>query len=162
MDPVDYIFTVQTGDRKNAGTDANIKVILHGDNGRKTDKMRLHNLFRNDFEKGQTDSFVVKKQYKLCNITKLELWRDNFGFGSGWYVDYIIVKRKDEDKEYPFPIFRWIPGKTHLMFRVYDTMLPQADPEQEQRWKELKNKKESYIITQKIEGGPAQVSLLIS
>lgn len=157
MDPVDYEFSVRTGDRKFAGTDANVKVILHGDGGRKTEKIRLSNMFKDDFEQGQLDTFLVKKQFKLRNIEKLEIWRDNFGFGSRWYVDYVKVKRRDKDIEYAFPIFRWIPAKTHMIFRVNDTMLPQRDPEQQQRWGELKKKRETYEICQKIPGGPAQV-----
>lgn len=162
MDPVDYEFSVRTGDRKFAGTDANVKVILHGDGGRKTDKMRLHNVFKDDFEQGRLDNFLVKKQFKLRKIEKLEIWRDNFGFGSRWYVDYVKVKRKDQSTEFVFPIFRWIPAKVHLVFRVNDTMLPQQDPEAQQRWGELKKKREDYIISQKIEGGPAQVRSLLS
>lgn len=160
MDPVDYEFSVRTGDRKFAGTDANIKVILHGDGGRKTDKMRLHNVFKDDFEQGQLDTFLVKKQFKLKNIEKLELWRDNFGFGSRWYVDYVKVKRKDQETEFVFPIFRWVPANTHMVFRVNDTMLPSQDPEQQQRWNELQEKRKSYIVCQKIPGGPPQVNVL--
>ncbi|WAQ98214.1 LOX5-like protein [Mya arenaria] len=156
MDPVDYVFQVRTGDRKFAGTDANVKVILHGDGGRSTEKMRLRNTFKDDFEQGHLDTFVVKKQFKLRKIEKLELWRDNFGLGSDWYVDYVKVRRKDLEHEVVFPIFRWIPGKKHFRFRVNDTMLPQQDPEAEQRWEELKGKRERYIVAQKIPNGPAQ------
>lgn len=161
MDPVDYEFIVRTGDRKFAGTDANVRVILHGDGGKMTDKMRLHNVFRDDFEQGQTDMFLVKKQLKLWNIEKLELWRDNFGFGSRWYVDYVKVRRTDKEAVFEFPIFRWIPANTHMIFRVNDTMLPQQDPQAEQRWAELKKKRQDYIVCQKIEGGPAQVQTLM-
>jgi len=158
MDPVDYVIQVQTGDRKYAGTDANVRVILHGDNGRCTDKMKLSNMFKDDFEQGKLDTFVVKKQFKLRNIQKLELWRDNFGLGSDWFVDFISVRRKDQETEYVFPIFRWVPSKLHMYFRVHDTMLPQNDPEAAQRWEELKGKRERYIVGQKIPGGPAQVN----
>lgn len=159
MDPVDYVFTVRTGDRKNAGTDANVKIILHGDGGCKTDKMKLHNTLKNDFERSQIDTFTVKKQFKVKNIEKLELWRDSFGFGSDWYLDYVKVRQKDKDIEFAFPIFRWIPPKVHLIFRVNDTMLPQHDPEAEQRWNEMKRKRKLYVISQKFEGGPAQVTI---
>jgi len=157
MDSVDYEFSVRTGDRLFAGTDANVKVILHGDGDRKTERMRLNNVFKDDFEQGRLDNFVVKKQFKLTKIEKLEIWRDNFGLGSRWFVNYVKVKRKDNDTEFVFPIFRWIPAKVHFLFRVNDTMLPQQDPETEQRWNELKKKRDIYIVCQKIEGGPAQV-----
>ena len=160
MDLIDYIFYVRTGDRKNAGTDANIKVILYGDGDKKTDKIKLHNTFRNDFERGQLDTFEVKKQVRLRSIEKIELWRDNFGFGSEWYVDYITIRRKDRNDEFNFPIFRWIEAKKHYIFRLHDTMLPQHDPEAAQRWAEIKRKKEKYVAIQKVPGGPAQVRLL--
>ncbi|XP_052225510.1 allene oxide synthase-lipoxygenase protein-like isoform X7 [Dreissena polymorpha] len=156
-DRVDYEFHVRTGDRKFAGTDANVWVILHGEEGISTEEMRLSNMFKDDFEQGQLDKFLVKKQAVLTNIVKLELWRDNFGFGSQWYVDYIKVKRKDFNNEVTFPIFRWIPAKTHLMFRVNDTMLPQDDPEVSQRWEELRSKRESYLMCQKVPDGPSQI-----
>ena len=68
MDLIDYIFYVRTGDRKNAGTDANIKVILYGDSDKKTDKIKLHNTFRNDFERGQLDTFEVKAPFSLSRF----------------------------------------------------------------------------------------------
>ena len=157
MDVVDYLFYVRTGDRKNAGTDANIKVILYGDGGKKTDKIRLHNTFKNDFERGHLDTFTVKKQVKLRTIEKIELWRDSFGFGSDWYVDYITIRRKDRNEDFNFPIFRWIDAKKHYVFRLNDTLLPQEDPEVEQRRRELKTKTENYITCQKVPGGPTQV-----
>ena len=157
----DYVFHVRTGDRKRAGTDANIRIILHGRNGTKTDKMRLHNVFRNDFECGQLDDFVLQKQTDLETIEKIELWRDSFGFGSDWYCDYIIVKKKGSDKEYPFPIYRWVKADVHHIFRLHDTMLPQQDPEAEQRWKELQKKRKKYVIAQKVAGGPAQVRITL-
>lgn len=154
---VDYIVRVRTGDRKRAGTDANIRVIFHDNHGNKTDKIRLHNVFKNDFECGQLDEFVISKQTNLEVIDKIELWRDNFGFGSRWYCDYIIVKKKNTDTEFRFPIFRWVKADVHHIFRLHDTMLPQQDPMAEQRWKELQKKKRKYEVAQKITGGPAQV-----
>ena len=154
---VDYIVRVRTGDRKRAGTDANIRIIFYDDTGNKTDKIRLHHVFKNDFECGNTDEFVIQKQRDLSTIVKIELWRDNFGFGSRWYCDYIIIQKKGFDTEYSFPIFRWVKAEVHHVFRLHDTMLPQQDPMAEQRWKELQKKKKKYEVAQKVPRGPAQV-----
>lgn len=154
----DYIVRVRTGDRKRAGTDANIRIILHDNCGNKTDKIRLHHVFHNDFECGKTDEFVIQNQTNLTDIEKIELWRDNFGLGSRWYCDYIIIKKRGSDKEYSFPIFRWVKADVHHIFRLNDTMLPQQDPMAEQRWKELQKKKKKYQVDQKVPGGPSQVN----
>ena len=159
-DLADYTIKVRTGDRKRAGTDANIRIMLHDGNGNKTDKMRLHHVFKNDFECGQIDTFLMPKQRNLESIEKIELWRDNFGFGSRWYCDYIIVSKKGGDREYSFPIYRWVKADVHHIFRLHDTMLPQQDPMAEQRYNELVKKKKKYVVSQKIAGGPAQVKFL--
>ena len=154
---VDYVIHVRTGDRKRAGTDANIRIILHGNDGTKTEKMRLHNVFKNDFECGQLDEFVIQKQMGLETVERIELWRDNFGFGSRWYCDYIIVQKKGSDEKFTFPIYRWVKAEKHHIFRLHDTMLPQQDPQAEQRWSELQKKRKKYVVAQKVTGGPAQV-----
>ena len=155
----DYVVHVRTGDRKRAGTDANIRIIFHDNRGNKTDKIRLHNVFKNDFECGHIDEFVIQKQADLETIEKIELWRDNFGFGSRWYCDYIVIKKKGSSTEYSFPIYRWVKADVHHFFRLHDTMLPQQDPMAEQRWKELQKKKKKYEVAQKVPDGPAQVKL---
>ncbi|KAH3781704.1 hypothetical protein DPMN_159607 [Dreissena polymorpha] len=152
----DYVVFVRTGDRKRAGTDANIRVILHGNTGLKTEKIHLHHVLKNDFECGQVDEFDIQNQRDVGTVVKIELWRDNFGLGSRWYCDYVIVKKKGHETEFSFPIFRWIKADVHYMFRQNDTMLPQQDPMAEQRWKELKSKKKKYEVAQKFPNGPAQ------
>lgn len=156
----EYVVRVRTGDRKRAGTDANIRIIFYDHHGNKTDKIRLHHVFKNDFECGKTDEFVIQKQPNLEKIEKIELWRDNFGLGSRWYCDYIIIKKKGADTEFSFPIFRWVKADVHHIFRLNDTMLPQQDPMAEQRWKELQKKKKKYELDQKVPGAPCQVDLL--
>ncbi|XP_052225507.1 allene oxide synthase-lipoxygenase protein-like isoform X5 [Dreissena polymorpha] len=153
----DYVVFVRTGDRKRAGTDANIRVILHGNTGLKTEKIHLHHVLKNDFECGQVDEFEIDNQRDVGTVEKIELWRDNFGLGSRWYCDYVIVKKKGQRSEFSFPIFRWIKADVHYMFRQNDTMLPQQDPMTEQRWKELKSKKKKYEVAQKFPNGPAQI-----
>ncbi|XP_052225509.1 allene oxide synthase-lipoxygenase protein-like isoform X6 [Dreissena polymorpha] len=154
---VDYVVFVRTGDRNRAGTDANIRIIFHGSTGLKTEKIRLHHVLKNDFECGQVDQFDIQNQKDVGTMEKIELWRDNFGLGSRWFCDYVIVKKKGHDKQFTFPILRWIKADVHYMFRLHDTMLPQQDPMAEQRWKGLKSKKKKYEVAQKISGGPAQI-----
>ena len=63
MEKTRYEVAVVTGDRKYAGTDANVYVEIMGKHG-KTGEIKLDDN-KNNFEKGQTDIFKV--QTPICN-----------------------------------------------------------------------------------------------
>ena len=152
-----YIVNVKTGDQLQAGTDANVKLVLHAESGEKSEAIPLDYMFRDDFERGQLDSFQLKNISHLKDIHKIELWRDNSGIGSDWFVDYIEIEDVDSRKRFMFPLFRWIKAHKHYIVRHMDNCLPQFDPEQEYRREELEAKRKEYGCYMKIAGGPAQV-----
>lgn len=154
----EFIVYVKTGDKKFAGTDANVRIKLHDDYGHVTREVKLDNFFRNDFERGQTDSFGLKKLLKLENVYKIELWRDNAGLGADWYVDTVEVEDKISGNRYTFPIYRWIKADYHYHIHHLDTSLPQLDPQGYQRRMEVDDKKNAYEYIQRGPGLPAQVS----
>lgn len=88
---VSYKVVVKTGDKKRAGTDANVRVILHDDKGQKTKAAKLDNFLRDDFERGQIDKFTVKDVVDLDEIHQIELWRDDAGMYSDWFCDCCII-----------------------------------------------------------------------
>ncbi|XP_041357698.1 allene oxide synthase-lipoxygenase protein-like [Gigantopelta aegis] len=155
----EFLIYVRTGDKKNAGTDANVFIILHDDQGNTTGQITLDNFLRNDFERGRMDTFPVprSKLSALGKITKIEVWRDDVGFGSDWYVERIMVENKVTNYIFVFPIFRWIKPDYHYMIKHLDTSLPQEDDNSEQRKMELAEKKSLYQFEQKIPGMPAQI-----
>lgn len=53
----ELIIHVTTGDCKRAGTDANVWLILHDENGQTTDTIKLGHLLKNDHERGATCTF---------------------------------------------------------------------------------------------------------
>ncbi|KAJ8314081.1 hypothetical protein KUTeg_008642 [Tegillarca granosa] len=155
----DYTVTVKTGDKKYAGTDAYVRIVLHDESEKKTDPIILDNFFRNDFERGQEDIFQLRKLPYFPNFSKLELWRDNSGFGASWYVDTIKLQCEKSGKIYVFPIYRWIKADYHYMFSHLNTSLPQDDKFQEQRRMEMDEKRKIYEVEQKVPGLPLQVTL---
>lgn len=52
----EYVITVITGNRKGAGTDASVSLIIKGSNG-ETNPLSLDKWFHNDFEAGQKDDY---------------------------------------------------------------------------------------------------------
>ena len=153
-----HIVNVKTGDQRQAGTDANVKLILHAESGQKSDEISLDYLFRDDFERGQLDSFQLKNLGHLGDIHKIELWRDNSGLGADWYVDYIEIENVDSRQRFVFPLFRWIKAHKHYIVRHMDNCLPQYDEEPDYRAEELEEKRRHYHCMAKFDGGPAQVS----
>lgn len=155
-----FTIYVKTGDRFASGTDANVRIILKDSSGNRTNKLVLDKFFRDDFERGNLDEFPVKRQKDFGNdVVEIEFWRDSAGIKSDWYVDRISIENMKTNETYVFPVYRWIKADFHYIIRHLDTSLPQEDPYPEQRKMELDDKKSAYQITQKISGGPAQVSL---
>ncbi|KAL8593844.1 hypothetical protein ACOMHN_065321 [Nucella lapillus] len=158
----EYLILVRTGDRKYAGTDANVHVILYDDAGNKSDVMNLDNFLRDDFERGCEDKFEVpENQVKTLDkegqLTKVEFWRDDAGFGSSWYLDTISVENRRTNAKFVFPVFRWVRPFFHYFIRHLDTSLPQQDEYREQRQKDLEEKRKTYRFCQRAPGMPAQV-----
>lgn len=155
----DYVIYVRTGDKKFAGTDANVRIKLHSDNGNVSDDIVLDESFRNEFESGAIDTFNVKHLHGFGAICKIEFWRDDNGLADGWYVDRILIENQKNHDLYPFPVYRWIKPDYHYVIKVTDTSLPQYDPDKDQRTMELEDKRKIYELSRKGPGMPAQVSL---
>ncbi|XP_046544436.1 allene oxide synthase-lipoxygenase protein-like isoform X1 [Haliotis rubra] len=158
----EYVVYVRTGDKKNAGTDANVTIILHDDNGHCTGEVKLDNFLRDDFEKGRLDTFPIPKSKldRLGKVIKVEFWRDNAGIASAWYVERIMVENKVTNDMFVFPVFRWIKADYHYVIKHLDTSLPQFDDQAGQRKMELESKKKDYNYVQRAPGMPAQILVM--
>ena len=71
-----YKISVKTGDKIGDGTDANVSIRLHGQETR-TDTYDLNNFFKNDFDAGNTGTFLVTSEINIQEVQRIELWRDN-------------------------------------------------------------------------------------
>ena len=155
---IDHWIYVQTGDRKNNGSDANIKVILYDDRGQKSPEIALDCQFRNDFERGQTDTFQCPPLEHLGELVQIELWRDNEGVSPNWFCNVIVVNDTRTERSFYFPVQKWVKPGYHYMIPQYDTSTPANDPFAEQRQELLEEKRKVYQYAQLAHGLPAQVS----
>ncbi|XP_071550915.1 allene oxide synthase-lipoxygenase protein-like isoform X3 [Panulirus ornatus] len=74
-----YRVHVITGDRRGAGTDSNVYIVLHDIHGQKSDPIACNKVFHNDNERGSTTTVDVKENCGLQGpIVKVDVWRDNF------------------------------------------------------------------------------------
>jgi len=159
----DFVINVKTGDIKGAGTDSNVYCTLLSEDGVLSRAMKLDCRWKDDFEKGNVDTFYVNTgQPSFGPIKEIEIWRDESGLNDDWYVEWINVKKaypeKHEDNpDQVFPFHRWVSSDRHLKIRKYDCILPQFDPNKDQRKWELENKRKVYVLSRKAPGIPKQV-----
>ncbi|KAJ8050374.1 Lipoxygenase-likey domain-containing protein 1 [Holothuria leucospilota] len=105
----EYEVVVITGDKKGAGTDANVFVTLYGVHSI-SKKMQLSPpVGSNPFDRGSSDMFRLK-----CNnvgaLKKIRIEHDNTGFGPGWFLERVVVtdlKNPKKGKFY-FPCHQWL------------------------------------------------------
>jgi len=139
---------VKTGDRKDAGTDANISITLRDANGKTSPEIKLDFIWKNDFERGQTDSFQTQVFDDLGPIVEIVLCRDNNGIAADWYCELITVKDVKTDEIYYFPVHRWVQPHRKYFIPQFDTSLPLLDLHPQQRQYELERKRKLYSYSQ--------------
>ncbi|KAK7934244.1 hypothetical protein WMY93_005140 [Mugilogobius chulae] len=107
--PVKYEIIVITGDVKGAGTDANVFITLYGVNG-DSGKRPLRQKFRNLFERGQTDRFVVE-MLDLGELLRIKVEHDNSGSNCGWYLECVEVTNTANSVTTIFMCGKWLDTK---------------------------------------------------
>ncbi len=113
-----------TGDKRGAGTDANVFVIIKGTNGDCGEReLKTSEQHKNKFERNQLDTFEIES-VDLGDLEEVKVWHDNSGIGASWYLDRIEVEDEDGAKSV-FPCARWLSKteddkevKTLLTFRL--------------------------------------------
>lgn len=102
---ITYKLTVVTGDRRGAGTSANVSVTLYGEKG--NSGVRKLEGGKNPFSRGQTDYFGVET-VDLGQLTKMRIGHDNKGFTPGWFLDKLIVENEATQEKWFFNCGKWL------------------------------------------------------
>ncbi|CAG2249786.1 ALOX5 [Mytilus edulis] len=103
------------------------------------------------------DDYTVDSDVNIPEVQRIELWRDNCGLFSNWYLDWIEVTNVESGITSIFPAMKWIKADHHYIFNHIDTCLPQDDPFKQKRMLELQTIKKDYQLQVKVPGLPAQV-----
>lgn len=103
---VPYVITVMTGDKKNAGTNARVFIMMKGGpNKESSGKIWLEN---GSFERDRSEIFNINLQALLSPVQSLEVGHDNSGVGAGWFLEQIIVFCPTTGIEQVFPCKQWL------------------------------------------------------
>lgn len=104
--PVKYEIIVITGDVKGAGTDANVFVTIYGVNG-DSGRRQLRQKFRNLFERGRTDRFVLE-MLDLGELLRIKVEHDGSKWNCGWFLECVELTNTANSVTTIFQCGKWL------------------------------------------------------
>ena len=156
---IPFKISVKTGDRKGAGTDANVYIAMYDEEGQRSVDIDLDSFWTDDFQTGKTNRFTRASGVRnFGRLAYIELWRDSKGLFDDWFCDVIDILNLTSMERYIFPVHRWVPAHEKFKLRPYDMFLPQHDDMHDTRKVELEKKKLLYQLTNNV--AIPQVSIL--
>ncbi|CAL1540914.1 unnamed protein product [Lymnaea stagnalis] len=104
---IKYSITVTTGDIDDAGTRAQVLIKMDGQMG-STGYRMLKDMASGHvkFQRGQTDRFVIEA-VSLLSLKSVTVGHTNMNPGSGWFLEKLVVRPNNEERDYLFTCNRW-------------------------------------------------------
>ncbi|XP_075271384.1 oxygen-regulated protein 1 [Opisthocomus hoazin] len=104
----EYTIKVYTGDKRGAGTDANVHIILFGNEDKSEVFQLSQSLEHQDpFERGKVDTFKFKTK-NIGSLLSIEIGHDGKGFASGWFLEKVEITDASRNSVYCFNCSRWL------------------------------------------------------
>lgn len=108
-----YVIRIKTGDRKGAGTDANVFIVLNGPKG--STKKTLLDSSANDFQRNELNTFELRDVTNVGNpVLSIRLGHDGFGFGSSWFCESVKIYSVNYGATTTYLCNRWFGGDAEL------------------------------------------------
>ncbi|XP_013409301.1 uncharacterized protein LOC106172920 [Lingula anatina] len=109
-----YIITVKTGLRKNAGTNAKIKMELCSKHLKSQEYLlKDHGTKQNIFSRGKETMFLVYSTVPLGELSHVLIIQEGHGVKGKWHLDSVIVSDPQADREWLFSCNKWLkPQRT--------------------------------------------------
>ncbi|KAI8510686.1 hypothetical protein Bbelb_116020, partial [Branchiostoma belcheri] len=129
-----YLITVYTGFKGNAGTTAEVTIVLYSQE-HESRPFRLSDENRILFERGSVDSFFVSTSQPLGALRFVRVWHNNGGYSPGWFLSQIIVTNREDNTPNFFLCNRWfaLDRDDGQISRV----LIEADPDEMKKFRNL-------------------------
>ncbi|KAL9954036.1 hypothetical protein ACROYT_G041524 [Oculina patagonica] len=105
-----YDVTISTGVWRNAGSTASVFIKIFGTEG----IVEAVNLTgssppgRKMFGRGSIDRFIFHLENSLGSIVKIEMWHDNSGKNSSWFLDQVRIVDKSTGEKWDFFHHNWL------------------------------------------------------
>ncbi|XP_019632041.1 PREDICTED: polycystic kidney disease protein 1-like 3, partial [Branchiostoma belcheri] len=129
-----YLITVYTGFKGNAGTTAEVTIVLYSQD-HESCPFRLSDEKRILFERGSVDSFLVSTSQPLGALRFVRVWHNNGGYSPGWFLSQIVVTNRGDNTPNFFICNRWfaLDRDDGQISRV----LIEADPDEMKKFRNL-------------------------
>ncbi|XP_048042257.1 polycystic kidney disease protein 1-like 2 [Megalobrama amblycephala] len=105
-----YLFNVQTGHRRGAGTTAKVKVTLQFTEGQ-SESYNLSDPEKPVFERGGVDVFLLSMPFSLGELQSIDISHDNSGRSPDWYLDKVQVLDLQTQDVSHFLCSTWLRGE---------------------------------------------------
>ncbi|KAM4632478.1 polycystin-1 [Discoglossus pictus] len=100
-----YEVLVKTGWGRGSGTTAHVGISLYGVDDKSGHR---HLDGENTFHRNSVDIFQIATERNLGNVWKIRLWHDNKGLSPSWYVQHVIIRDLQSNKNYFFLVNDWL------------------------------------------------------
>ncbi|XP_025107501.1 lipoxygenase homology domain-containing protein 1-like [Pomacea canaliculata] len=104
-----WTITTKTGDKEHADTNADVFIILIDPNGQNSKPLRLDELWKDDFERGDTNTFRFRHWGDFKEVCSIRIYHDNSGDSPGWYLRWVEVKSEEMTVPRKFIVNDWVP-----------------------------------------------------
>ncbi|XP_070538878.1 polycystin-1-like protein 2 isoform X2 [Ptychodera flava] len=123
---VSYQVTVFTGFRQGAGTTATVTLTLCGTWGEsESHVLNPADADRKVLHRGNIDSFILRTDRYLGNLTSIRLWHDNYGTSPDWFVSRVVVQSLETGMQWYFLCKSWISMQSGSIDRVFLVATPE-------------------------------------
>ncbi|NXI25844.1 LOXH1 protein, partial [Sterrhoptilus dennistouni] len=115
----EYTIKVYTGDKRGAGTDANVHIILFGNEDKSEVFQLAHSLeHQNPFERGKVDTFKIKTK-NLGSLRSIEIGHDGKGFASGWFLEKVEITEEAGNSMHCFNCNRSVDQSIITLYMLF-------------------------------------------
>lgn len=108
LNTTSYHVRVKTGDKRSAGTDADVSLKIFGARGDTGNQvLRKSNNTFNKFESGKVDEFDFEHE-DIGKIERIKIGHNGRGVGAGWFLDWLEIDVPAKGLRYKFAAHRWL------------------------------------------------------
>jgi polycystin 1L2 len=119
--------TLFTGSRRNAGSTAEVSIIITGDNGDSEPRL-LQRTSSVSFKRTSQDSYLVTTAHSLGSLQYIRVWHDNSGPDPSWFLSEVIIRDVETAEQYFFLCNSWLACDEGD--GLVERLIPVASPEE--------------------------------
>ncbi|CAF3090427.1 unnamed protein product [Rotaria sp. Silwood2] len=114
MDRTTYRVITKTSDIDGINCDANVFIIISGENGDSQQlELKHSSTYIKKFERNHEDIFTFENILNLGQLNKLLIWHDDSSVvKSSWHLEYVQIDDIQTGQTYRFPCNKWLSLKT--------------------------------------------------